>query len=83
MTVLTVEPNPLSVGGTATVCVEGAAANATVTVEVDDGKTPPHTDTIQIQTDGDGNGCEDWTVPNWGWANFNTHGATEISRLIE
>lgn len=75
-----VEPNPLENGGTATISVEGAEANSTVTVSIDNGGDK--TDSVTITTDANGDGSTTWTVPDWILANFNTPGAEEITRSI-
>ena len=82
LTSFDVQPNPLTVGGTATVSVGGAEPNSPVTINIDNGGEPPETASVTIQTDANGNGSNTWTVKSWDLAKFNTAGAEEIQRTI-
>lgn len=81
---LSVTPDPLTGGGTATVCIEGGAG-PTVTVLIDNGVLPsPAQQNVEISVNDSGDGCATWNVPtDWNVANFNAPGCTQVSRLIE
>lgn len=79
---ITVEPDPLTAGKTATVCVEGSShENETITVDIDNGQGD--TDEIEIELDGNGKGCATWTVPPWNLARFNYSTCDEVQRTIQ
>lgn len=66
---ITVEPQPLTAGGTAKVCIRGSThGGQTVQVQISNGQGG--TDTLDVTLDPDGSGCADWTVPAWPQAEF-------------
>lgn len=77
-----VTPNPLTAGGTATVSITGGPPNTTIVVVADNGGDGQQN--VLVRTNAEGSGSQQWEVPSSGWsaANFNTEGATEVSRLI-
>ena len=82
MTTITVTPDPLQAGGTASVSITGGTG-PTATVKIDDGGDPPQTDTLEITLNDEGDGARDWNVPaDWPVANFNAEGALEVSVLV-
>ncbi len=80
---LSVTPDPLTAGGTATVCISGRPPNSSVTVSIDDGGE--QTSSVTFDVDAEGNGCGEWPVPSHGWtlANFNFGDCPQISRSIQ
>ena len=86
MAALSVTPDPLSAGGQATITYSGGTPNGSVTVDIDNGESPPNdrTDTVQIQLDENGNGTATWNVPSSGWesAGFNESHVQEVTRQI-
>lgn len=83
MIVLNPNGNPLTVGSTVEICIDGGAPNTTVTVTIDDGDPDNPTETtVDIPTDGSGNGCVDWTVWSQTQARFNAPGCQEKSRQV-
>lgn len=78
---LAVTPATLVAGGIATVCIQGGPPNTTITVGIDDGEDK--TDSLPIETDANGNGCSDWSVPtDWDIAKFNYGDCPEVVRHI-
>ena len=83
MASLTVTPDPLQSGGDAEVCIQDGTPDSTATVDIDDGALPvPETDSIQIQLDGNGDGCAEWKVAGWASANFVSTGCEAVGREI-
>lgn len=83
---ITVSPNPLSAGGTATVTFSGGTPNSTVRVSINDGTSPPDTktDAVDVRLDGNGEGQATWPVPASGWsfAIFTAPGANPVGVVI-
>jgi hypothetical protein len=66
---ITLSPDPVSVGGTVRICFTDSskAEGTSVQIDLENGRTPPTTVSVQVTLDGDGHGCVDWPVPtNWG-----------------
>lgn len=79
---ITVEPDPLHVGESATVCVQGSShGGETIKVDVDNGVGG--TSSVVIELDDAGNGCATWVVPSWEIANFNYGTCSEVTRVVE
>ena len=61
---ITVSPANLTAGATATVCVKNSShPGTTINVRIDNGEGDEQL--LEIELDADGNGCAEWTVPNW------------------
>lgn len=83
---ISVSPDPLSAGGSATITISGGTPNSTATVSINNGASPPHTltDSVNVALDANGDGQATWPVPASGWwvASFNMSGASEVNVLI-
>jgi len=77
---LSVNPDPLTQGGSATVSYsDPSKAGESVTVDIDNGsRRNPETTSVVIELDANGEGTVIWQVPNWSQANFNAPGAAEV-----
>lgn len=79
---LTVPPEPLASGNTIKVCY-GGTPNTTVTVTIDNGGSPPITQQLSIDLGPSGEGCAEWTVPEWSGAVFSCGGdCPSLTRAI-
>ena len=65
---LTMTPDPVDPGGEIDICFDGGSAMANDKVKVDLSNGGAEFDEVDIQLDGDGEGCVTWTVPTSGWA---------------
>lgn len=63
-------PNPATAGSDCEICITGAAANSPITIKCRDASGEVG---FTIETDGDGKGCYEFTVPS-GWTNFTVDG---------
>lgn len=79
---LSVQPDPLVHGGKATVTVTNGPPNSIVTVDVEDGRTPPDSEKIDVHTDGSGHGTTIWEVPNWDLAIFSLDGCEVVRAIV-
>ncbi|MCR9246346.1 MAG: hypothetical protein NXI31_15040 [bacterium] len=81
---MSVNPDPLTEGGTATISYsDPSKANQTITIDIDNGmRRKPKKATVTIQLDENGEGATSWAVPGWQMANFNAPGVAEQSVLI-
>jgi hypothetical protein len=72
-----VAPDPLTVGGEATITYKDPSKpGQVILVEIENGNPlNPQYDHVMIQLNGNGEGSEDWTVPEWGVAYFLAPGA--------
>ena len=77
---MSVTPDPLVQGGTATIQYSNPAlANTIVTIHIDNGmRRGTVTATVEILLDEKGDGTGSWTVPAWFMANFNGPSVPEV-----
>ena len=69
---ITASPDPVSPGGTLTICFTLATlANQTITLDLNNALPPGdqdrRTSQVQIELNAAGYGCTTWTVPASGW----------------
>jgi hypothetical protein len=77
---LTVNPSPLTTGGTAHISYSNPGApGAIVLVDIEGPKFPtPVVVQVEIQLDSNGNGSTKWPVPDWGFARFYAFSAVPV-----
>lgn len=80
---MTVAPDPLRSGNSATINYTNAAkANTTITVYVSGG-IPATTQEVSIQLDSQGHGTGVWQVANWRNATFSAVGVSDVTVQID
>ncbi len=77
---LSVSPDVLAAGGTATISYSNPAmAGQVIVVDIDDGMRPnTQRRQVEIRLDESGKGTAVWPVPAWDLANFNAPGVPEV-----